>query len=215
MNKAEIEQLQTTLSAYGFDPYLVVDGDYGPRTRHAVQQFQIAWAGGRSGHYKALEPDGAYGPKSRAALEDSLGDSVFYLSPHFVTTEFRDRSTGHVFVHRSLVRALETLRASYGSIPIQSGSRTWETHKSIYARLRQRVVYGSWHLGHSVPGEPGLYASYAADISSMPVKALWRDVRNMRLFTGIGWNRSTAYVSHLDTRYNRSASSPAIWRYNR
>lgn len=52
--------IQESLNAFGVAPQLVVDGDLGPATKHAVRQFQKA---------RGLSPDGLIGPLTLAALQ--------------------------------------------------------------------------------------------------------------------------------------------------
>src|SRR5512143_678920 len=56
---SDVAELQRELNASLGGPKLVVDGDFGPRTRAAVEAFQ------REHH---LQVDGVVGPQTRAAL---------------------------------------------------------------------------------------------------------------------------------------------------
>lgn len=208
----EIRVLQEYLRTH-FDPTLSVDGQSGPRTKKAIAQFQLAFTGGSDGGVALLTVDGVAGPKTMAAIAASGPDG--YASKHFRFYEFRDRETGHVFISRTTVAALEIVRTKIGRpIRIVSGSRTRESHRRLYARLRQRVVWGSWHLKRKVPGLVW-EASYAVDIDSASTRINKDWLRRQGIFSGIGWNRSTHFASHLDTRYNRSKLRPAMWSYNR
>jgi hypothetical protein len=59
---SQVKVLQQALTALGFSPGKA-DGDYGPSTVKAVQQFQTS---------KGLTPDGVVGPATLAALQKAL-----------------------------------------------------------------------------------------------------------------------------------------------
>lgn len=59
---AAVRRLQSRLNAAGADPQLVVDGDFGPATDHAVRSFQRRCE---------LVVDGWVGPQTRAALKQA------------------------------------------------------------------------------------------------------------------------------------------------
>jgi peptidoglycan hydrolase-like protein with peptidoglycan-binding domain len=56
-----VKDLQRSLTALGFP--VKVDGDYGPSTQTAVEQFQSS---------KNLDADGIVGPQTLAALQKAL-----------------------------------------------------------------------------------------------------------------------------------------------
>jgi hypothetical protein len=58
----QVKTLQRALTQLGYQ--VTADGDYGPATQAAVQQFQTA---------KGLTPDGVVGPVTLAELQKSLG----------------------------------------------------------------------------------------------------------------------------------------------
>ncbi len=58
MDSPEVENLQRALKSMGY-AVGAVDGDFGPATRLAVQEYQRA---------QGLDPDGVAGPQTRAKL---------------------------------------------------------------------------------------------------------------------------------------------------
>jgi len=56
--------LQTALNSLGQSPPLIVDGNYGRKTRAAIRAFQVA---------HGLEADGMAGPLTRSAINKALG----------------------------------------------------------------------------------------------------------------------------------------------
>jgi hypothetical protein len=59
---SQVKILQRALTSLGYSPGKA-DGDYGPSTQSAVEQFQAA---------KGLSPDGVVGPQTLAALQQAL-----------------------------------------------------------------------------------------------------------------------------------------------
>lgn len=102
------------------------------------------------------------------------------LSPHFSTSEFRDRRTGQVKVDPRLVAHLEVLRCWCGSKPLRivSGFRSPSSNVTVGGAKNSEHLYGR-----------------AADIP-----AGYATVEQARAagFTGIG--RSGKWATHVDVR---------------
>lgn len=187
-------EIQEYLRALGFIQVGNVDGDYGPRTIAAVKDFQIAWT------YENLAVDGKVGPRTENALRTCRARNGL-LSDHFTTIEFRSKGDGTLKVHRELIRGLEKYRARLGAgVSIVSGYRDPAYNKKIGGATSSQHLYGT-----------------AADI---PARLSWRAVKALACFSGIGYDRATGFVRHVDTRHASSnnttggtPSNPTVWVY--
>jgi lysozyme family protein len=70
--EGDTKWIQQTLNAFGHQPPLVVDGNYGRQTARAVEQFQLSYG---------LEADGLAGPKTIAGLRAALAELAAELKP--------------------------------------------------------------------------------------------------------------------------------------
>lgn len=204
MGVVDTKQAQQLLNANGF-PCGIADGIPGPKTAAALKRFQQASA------FVGLEQTGRLDAATGFALEQLPN-----LSPNFTTHELRSptRSAqppaerdGPCYVKRELLWAAETLRTYLGRpLRIVSGYRSWEYHTVLYRRLGRPVVKGSWHLKGG-----------AIDIPSAAYQLHINDCRELELFSGIGYQARTGWVSHVDVRHRlgggRSPLKPATWRY--
>lgn len=130
------------------------------------------------------------------------------LSPHFDRAEFRCRHCGelpNLSALDVLVAGLERLRAKAypGGLPILSGYRCAD-----YNRLMPTAAPRSQHL-HAA----------AADV---PLVAPLAVVARLRVFSGIGWQKSGTQrlVRHVDVRHASGSNptggttvKPTTWEY--
>lgn len=185
-------QVQTALRRLGWP--IAADGAFGPRTFEAVQDFQRGFA------FWNLLVDGYAGPNTHRALAHSVGNGG-RCSLHFAFGEFASRGNGWIRVHRALVRGLEDYRELVRRpVAIASGYRD-HTHN--------RRVGG-------VPDSQHLYGN-AADVEP---RAGATAVRRLARFSGIGLQRATGLVNHVDVRHlgpnptRGTLRDPTIWLYD-
>lgn len=168
------------------------DGSFGDMTHRAIQAFQKGF-----GYYDLLI-DGYAGPQTHQALQLCL-DRGGRVDDFFFWREFKSNGDGWINVHRELIRGLHNYRLRYGPTKIVSGYRDIAYNRKIGAVPNSQHVYGN-----------------AADI---PPVASVNAVRGMRLFSGIGYERSTGKVRHVDVRHvgpnttGGTTTNPTIWRY--
>jgi zinc D-Ala-D-Ala carboxypeptidase len=186
----DTRQVQASLASLGWP--IAVDGSYGPTTFQAVKDFQLGFS-----PYDLLV-DGHAGPQTWQALNTSLyfggacGDG-------FLFREWKSKGNGWIKVHRHLVRCLVEYKKRYGKPTIVSGYRD---------PLRNRQIGGASNSQH-------LYGN-AADI---PGVASINAVRNLGLFSGIGYRASDGKVVHVDVREagpnttGGTSRNPTVWRY--
>ena len=171
---------------------IAVDGDFGPQTFEAVKDFQRGFA------FWDLLVDGRAGPQTWNALGHSLANQGA-CGRFFRFSEFKSKGNGWIKVERTLVRALDIYRERYGATPIVSGFRD---------PIHNRKVDGA-------PNSQHLYGN-AADI---PGVATVGAVRNLRLFSGIGFRKLDQLVVHVDVRHvgpnttGGTPEHPTVWQY--
>lgn len=184
-------ELQQALSNLGWP--ITVDGNYGDQTHRAIQAFQKGF-----GYYDLLI-DGYAGPQTINAVQLCL-DRGGKVDDFFFWREFKSKGNGWINLHRELVRGLHNYRLRYGATLIVSGYRDAEYNAKIGAVPNSQHVYGN-----------------AADVQ--PVASI-NAVRNLNLFSGIGYQASTGLVRHVDVRHvgpnttGGTPQSPTVWRYN-
>jgi len=203
-------QVQTALNALGF-PCGAVDGLVGRRTRGATARFQLAYNVGTR-----LAVDGVAGPLTTRALTQAA--DTRRLSPHFSVAELRSGGDGTCYVHRSLLTALETMRARLGRpVVLRSGWRDPAHNRRVGGASASQHAYGTAaelaRLGGTVDlGPHGVRAGRAADL--VAGYADLATVRGLRLFSGIGHRGTgTPWVMHVDTRTGATPAAPIVWRY--
>jgi len=156
---------------------LTIDGDFGPKTKAAVQDFQNGY--GRAG--TRLVVDGVVGPATTAALERCTAEKG-HLSEHFRFREFGCPHCGWIKVHWSLPAGLETYRAqlSPNGVEVVSGYRCPDHNREAGGASNSQHLYGT-----------------AADVA--PIADVPR-VRALQMFSGIEY-RADGRVYHVDTRH--------------
>ncbi len=188
--RVNTREVQAALRELGWP--IEVDGSFGPRTYDAVTDFQRGFA-----MYDLLV-DGFAGPQTHEALRHSLRTGG-RCGSYFTFAEFRSKGTGWIKVHRQLVRGLDQYRQRYGSTAVISAYRDPLHNTKVGGARNSQHLYGN-----------------AADVS--PVASI-NAVRNLGLFSGLGYQAASGLVRHVDVRHvgpNTTAGSPehpTIWRY--
>lgn len=192
------QQAKTMLKAIGFDN---ASRDF----TAAVRGFQTGWNLG-----PALRVDGLFGPLTSTALATSFArhrKGQPTMSANFSYIEFRCNDGGafpecqRIWVLRAQVRRLEAYRAKVGApIRIVSGCRCKRHNRAVGGATSSQHLFGS-----------------ASDIQGLVTVAARKQ---MKLFAGLGFQRSTGKVVHVDSRdvsgHNLSKGSPAgptTWQY--
>jgi zinc D-Ala-D-Ala carboxypeptidase len=176
-------QQQQALRTLGWP--LVIDGIYGPRSRAAATAFQGGFA------YYNIAIDGIIGPETRRALRYSLNRDG-RASAHTRFREFKCRHCGDIRLDRRFVRAFDVYRARF-TTRVTSGYRCPTHNRNVGGATRSQHLYGR-----------------AADI---PGAATLARVRGLETFTGIGVQRRTGLVVHVDRR-DGNVRSPTVWYYS-
>lgn len=183
-----------------------------PAGKDQIINFQAGWALG-----DPLVVDGIAGAKTKAALAASLVRLRAHkptASQWFSFGEFAChctlRACPKVWVKRGLLLALDQLRATaYPSgLSIVSGCRCWPYHQAIYKARGEKVTTQSLHL-----------VGMAADI---PAARHLEQIRGLHLFGGLGYQKATGNVRHVDVRQylpsvdprRASATRPTEWPYS-
>lgn len=173
-------EVQTALVRIGWP--IKTDGDYGAITRQAVRDFQ---AGLSLGY--ALAIDGQAGPATHKALRHCLGLGG-KCGSNFYFREFASKGNGWIRVSRDLVAALDRYRWATGPVSIISGYRDPAHNRRVGGATRSQHPLGT-----------------AADIPQRVTVARARSFG----FRGIGYQRSTGLVRHVDMR----PGPVVVWRY--
>jgi zinc D-Ala-D-Ala carboxypeptidase len=178
-----------------------VDGIKGPQTRRALRAFKRGYAFRpsfrRYGH--------RVGPLTTRRLRRSARLSG-RASAHFRFIEFASltrggcRGDGWIAVKKELVRGLEGYRRAAGRpVPIVSGFRDPEKNRCVGGARNSQHLYGN-----------------AADV---PALVGLDRVRSLRVFSGIGVQRGTGRVRHVDVRHlgpnptGGTPRNPTVWIY--
>lgn len=186
----DTREVQQHLSDFGWP--ISVDGSFGDMTHRAVQAFQKGF-----GYYDLLI-DGYAGPATWNALT-LCRERGGRVDDFFFWNEFKSNGDGWINVHRELIRGLHRYRLMFGPTSIVSAYRDVAYNRKIGSVPNSQHVYGN-----------------AADIKAIASLA---SVRNLRVFSGIGYDRSTGRVRHVDVRHvgpnttGASVDNPTIWRY--
>ena len=170
---ATTTELQRTLRLLGWP--IRVDGVLGAQTAEAVRDFQRGYA------FSTLVASGDPGLRTREALRTAIRRAG-RCSPHFTFRDFRSPGSGWIKLDRALARALEAYRAELAApVAVLSGHRD-----------------ARWNRAHGgIRGSQHLHGT-AADVEPvMTVEA----VHALRVFSGIGVERASGLVRHLDVRH--------------
>lgn len=186
-SRSVVKSVQSNLRKIGWP--IAVDGAYGPQTKEAVRNFQRGWT------FKKLAVDGIAGPKTIPQIKSCVKKGG-RASAHFKFAEFKSNGNGDIRVDRKLISGLEKLRSAMGNKPM--------TIISGYRDLQYNRKIGSSDGSQHIKGN-------AADISRS-YGATVTKVRSLKFFTGYGI-KCGKWVTHVDVRTGRSASSPATWTY--
>lgn len=177
----------------------------------SVRAFQAAFCAGRTGQ-PLLTIDGVWGPHTAAAA-----DELPYLSAHFQVDADNLRSHGNhqCLVRRELIYALELLRGQINRpVTVIDAYRDPAYNASLgQAGPADGLQHGAATNSQHVLG----LAADLPDSMSLSVQ----QVRDMHIFSGIGYSRSTGHVLHVDmrhvdpsTNYTKSSpTNPAMWLY--
>lgn len=186
-------KVQEILKSLGWP--VVVDGSYGAMTFAAVQDFQRGWG------FEELQVDGWVGPKTENAMIRSI-EMGGKCGDFFKFGEFKSKGNGWIKVLRPLVIHLDTYRRKVGKpVGVISGYRDPIHNRKVGGAKDSQHLYGS---GVDIPG------------------VMTRDqVMALQLFSGIGVERATGLVVHVDVRGMGGApnstygtrSNPTIWYY--
>ena len=188
----ELIEAQQILNDNGF-PAGPVDGEYGAKTRAGLQHFQNATT-------HPLWNAGGFDSDTIVALE-----WLPKLSANFTVNEVKSTGNGNCWVRSELLNALEDMRLIIGR-PIVTASVYRDKKKNA---LLPGAARNSLHM-----------YGLAADVQSLEVKTPWQEVKAMGIFSGLGWNRSTGFISHVDLRHltgrnTETPWNPAVWSYRR
>lgn len=153
-----------------------------------------------------ISVDGNPGPETVAAIQFSL-ERGGRCGEFFTYAEFGCKHCGRPRIWRDHVRALDAYRRHVGPVSIVSGTRCDEHNAK---------VGGATNSQHRpFPNNRGV--STATDI---PGVLHVNDVKNLGLFSGIGYVRSNGLVIHVDSRGNGpnnttggTRSAPTTWEY--
>lgn len=129
------------------------------------------------------------------------------VSAHFKAREFACHCGGRnagchiVILNGQLIRALEGLRARFYpmGLTIVDAYRCPQENARAEQASGQRVLPNSQHV-----------VGTAADV---PGRASLASVAGLKLFTGIGYQRDTGLVTHVDVRPGASVLRPVTWSY--
>jgi len=178
-----VREIQQALRTIGWP--VSVDGQAGPQTKSAVWDFQSGFA------FRPLAIDGQAGPQTQEALRECL-DKGGKCSAYFAFREFKSKGNGWIKIARLHAFRLDRYREQVGPVSVISGHRDEAHNRKVGGAKDSRHLHGD---GTDIPGARSL-----------------DQVRNMRLFTGIGVVRATGRVVHVDSRPGDPAN-PTTWRY--
>lgn len=164
---------------------ITIDGQIGDQTTQAVHDFQQGWNPVPVDGFTWLAVDGVPGPMTQRALQLSVFTGGL-LSQHFRAREFACKHCGWIKTHRVLLAGLEKIRPA-GGLAVVSGYRCPQHNRDIGGASNSQHLYGT-----------------AADIP--PIYTL-KQIRAMRLFSGIEYRGATAGVYHVDVRADGPANT--------
>ncbi len=173
---------------------IAADGAAGPQTARAVRDFQGGWA------FYELAVDGQAGPKTQQALRECVQQGG-RCAAHFAFREFKCKCppgeqggcNGWILISRVHAFRLDRYRERAGRpVAIVSGHRCPHRNRKVGGATRSRHLSG--------------------DASDVGGHLTLDQVKSLKLFTGIGYSRSSGRVLHVDSRPGNPAS-PTVWAY--
>ncbi len=185
------KQVQGALRKLGWR--LKADGSFGPGTFEVVQDFQRAFA------FWDLLVDGHAGAKTQEALRHAL-ETDGRCSLNFRFKEFASKGNGWIKAHRELVRGLEEYRELIGGPVVLVSAYRDKAHNT------------------KVGGAPSSQHLYGNGVDLTPAQGT-NAVKALGRFSGIGIQRATGLVRHVDVRHvgpnttGGSPRNPTIWFY--
>jgi hypothetical protein len=194
---ALVKRSQSRLRQVGFP--IKVDGKTGPQTRAAIKLFQEGWAG-----KVRIRQHGRLSPYTQRAILWSArnGGAVGSAAPNLTWRECKSKGNGWPRVNRHFALAHEKLRRAYhGPVVYLSVHRDPAHNKKVGGAQYSQHVYGT-----------------AGDLAQLRLTV--RQVRSLGVYSGIGYNRSSGKVRHVDVRHagpnnttGGSPRNPTIWEY--
>ena len=201
-SRKQVREAQELLRRIGWP--IKVDGSYGPRTREAIEDFKRGFnLYGRSSKDDIApfrQIDGRLGPVTLKRIRWSA-EHGGRCSRHFTYKECRSKGNGWIKVNRELLKGLEEYREKAGATALLSVYRDPDHNASVGGASDSQHKYAT-----------------AADLADAELSQ--QTVVNMRRFSGIGVQRATGKVRHVDVRHagpnNTTGGTPAnptIWFY--
>lgn len=194
MSRAKVREAQKALRKIGWP--IRVDGDLGPRTREAIEDFKRGYC---VAPFSRI--DGKLGPITLNRLQYCARHGG-KASPHFTFRECRSKGNGWIKVHRDLLRGMEEYRRAVRH-PVA---------------LDQFSVYRDPAHNAAVGGARDSQHKYGNAVDLTPELSAER-VKGMRRFSGIGIQRANGRVRHVDVRHKGpnttggTVANPTIWYY--
>ena len=202
--RAQVREAQELLRRIGWP--IQVDGNHGPRTREAVTDFKRGFnLYGRSKD-DGIEPfhtiDGRIGPVTLKRMRWSANHNG-RCSRHFTYRECRSKGNGWIKVHRALLQGMEEYRDVVGhGVDLSTFS--------VYRDPAHNIAVGGASQSQHVYGNG---VDLVPELSPDRVKA-------MKRFSGIGIQRASNKVRHVDVRHvgpnnttGGTPASPTLWFY--
>ena len=201
-----VRAVQQRLNRFGFGP-ISEDGLNGPATRLAVARFQVAYNLG-----KWLTVDGQYGPLTLAAMDEV--DKTGKISANFSLNEVRSKGDRTAYIHRDILKALETLRSRVGKpLGLVSAYRDEAHNRRVGGARSSQHTYGASPELEAIKDRFSrnayLGSGRAVDFNQGYIRLA--DARKLNLFSGLGHRND--WVTHADLRLGVSTANPTVWRY--
>jgi|SRR3989338_7015798 len=157
-----VKQIQESLNSLGYTDYnnkpLSIDGDTGPKTKSAVEKFQIDYNSNPDHKNKKIGVDGVIGPETRQALNEEMGEYAKQQTNGEELNFIRDKNGNyHAYEKNALKKTLSV--QSQGSKPsviqTQSGDSVsiGSDNAGVIANSKEVPI---------VKSDPGIYSSTAS-----------------------------------------------------
>lgn len=194
--RKQVRQVQSDLRRIGWP--ISVDGVYGARSKEAVKDFKRGFAFIPF----ALVRSTTIGPTTRARIRYSAARGGM-ASRHFTFKECASKGNGWIKVSRALLRGMERYRRKVGH----------GVDLSMFSVYRDRKhnaeVGGATSSQHLYGNGADLVPELTAD-----------QVKSLHCFSGIGIQRASGLVRHVDVRHKGpnnttggTPDNPTIWFY--